>query len=110
VCTFGILGGIAYAFQSTANRFCGLAPNEAEVLKYGALTEAQVKRVYHKMSIPNAELIDSINPVDEPLPHPTKRYGKFSPEDVRNYREKSKINPHLFDPLAPVVDNTEKSK
>lgn len=84
-----------------------MEPNEAEVLKYGALTEAQVKRVYHKMSIPNAALIDSTNPEDEPLPHPTKRYGKFSPEDVRNYREKSKTNPHLFDPFAPVIDEVE---
>ncbi len=88
---------MAYAFSY--QRFIGLFENDAEVAKFGHISDAQYERWKAKLAIPNADLIDSTNPLDEPLSKPVKRYGSFTPAEVREYREKAKKVPHVFNPL-----------
>lgn len=93
------MGGVAIAASRSFQRFAGLHSNEAEVAKYGALSAAQYERYKKKLAAPNSEMIDSTDPRDEPLTQPIKRYGSFTPEEVRQYREKSKTQPHVFNPF-----------
>jgi hypothetical protein len=55
----GAMGGVAYSFQNSLQRFVGLRPNEAEVSRYGVMTEEQLKKFYLRSLNPNIKMIDS---------------------------------------------------
>ncbi len=105
----GFFGALSFGIQSSAQRFMGLEPNESEIAKFGALTEAQLERFNKRARYTNNALIDSSNPLDEPAA-PVKRYGKFTPEEVRGFRERAKTVPHVYGEEVAAELNEEEKK
>lgn len=55
----GLSGGIFYSLQNSSQRLMGLAPNEAEVARYGALTKEQYAEYKRRESMVNYHLIET---------------------------------------------------
>jgi len=53
----GFVAGISLGTLKSSQRLLGLEPNDSEVVTYGALSEADLKKYRDSSHVPGAELI-----------------------------------------------------